>query len=98
MYYAIIGYDKENSLNDRMAVRPEHVARLQNLRNEGRLLVAGPFPNVDGEDPGEAGFSGSVIIAEFDCLESAQKWADDDPYTATGVFTRTEVRPFKKVF
>lgn len=98
MYYVIIGYDKENSLQDRLSARPDHVARLQQLRNDGRLLTAGPCPNVDGEDPGDAGFSGSVIIAEFDSIESAQQWVDDDPYTAAGVYARIEVRPFKKVF
>lgn len=98
MYYVLIGYDAENSLQDRLAVRPDHLARLQQLRDDGRLLTAGPCPNVDGEDPGKAGFSGSVIIAEFDSLESAQKWANDDPYTAAGVYTKTEVKPFKKVF
>lgn len=98
MYYVIIGYDKDNSLQERLAARPGHIARLQQLRNEGRLLTAGPCPNVDGEDPGEAGFSGSVIIAEFDSLHAAKKWAENDPYTAAGVYARTDVKPFKKVF
>lgn len=98
MYYVIIGRDKENSLKDRKSARSDHLARLQQLRDEGLLLTAGPCPRVDSEDPGEAGFSGSVIVAEFDCLESAQKWADADPYTKSGVYESTEVKPFKKVF
>ena len=98
MYYVIVGYDKENSLQARKGARSGHLERLKQLRDEGRLLTAGPCPSVDSEDPGEAGFTGSVIIAEFDCLESAQQWADDDPYIAAGVYERTEVRPFKKVF
>ena len=98
MYYVIVAYDKENSLQARMGARSGHLERLKRLRDEGRLLTAGPCPSVDSEDPGEAGFTGSVIIAEFDCLESAQQWADADPYIAAGVYERTEVRPFKKVF
>ena len=98
MYYVIIGHDKENSLEERLAHRPQHLARLKQLRDEGRLLVAGPCPNVDAEDPGEAGFSGSVIIAEFNSLDTARQWADNDPFTQSGVYSRTDVRPFKKVF
>ena len=98
MYYVIIAYDKENSLQDRIAVRSDHLARLQKLRDEGRLLTAGPCPKVDSESTGEAGVSGSVIIAEFDCLESAQQWAEQDPYCNAGVYEKTDVRPFKKVF
>ena len=98
MYYVITAYDRENSMQDRLAVRSEHLARLQKLRDEGRLLTAGPCPRVDSEDPGDAGVSGSVIIAEFDCLESAQEWAEEDPYCAAGVYKKTVVRPYKKVF
>ena len=98
MYYVIIAYDKENSMQDRVAARSDHVARLQNLRDDGRLLTAGPWPRVDSEDPGDASVSGSVIIAEFDCLESAQQWAEADPYCTAGVYETTDVRPYKKVF
>ncbi len=98
MYYAIISEDVENSLEKRKAARPDHIARLENLQNEGRLLTAGPHPNIDGEDPGPAGFSGSLIIAEFDSLEAAQAWADADPYIAASVYARVVVKPYKKVF
>lgn len=98
MYYVIVAYDREQSLQDRMRARPEHVARLQALRDQGRLLTAGPCPIIDSEDPGESGFSGSVIIAEFDSLQTAQDWADSDPYRVSGVYEKTEVRPFKLVF
>lgn len=80
-----------------MAVRGAHLARLTALRDEGRLLLAGPCPAIDSEDPGPAGFSGSVVIAQFDALEQAQAWADADPYVAAGVYTRVQVRPFRKV-
>lgn len=98
MYYAIIGTDVTNSLNKRQSVRPEHLARLEKLQNEGRLLTAGPFPAIDSEDPGEAGFTGSLIIADFESLNSAQLWADNDPYIAAGVYDSVSVKPFKKVF
>ena len=98
MYYAIIARDKSGSLQNRLGSRPQHLARLQQLRDEGRLLTAGPCPNIDAEEPGENGFSGSIIIAEFDSLPSAQSWADQDPYVAAGVYDNVEVRPFKKVF
>jgi len=98
MYYAIIGTDVVNSLNKRLSVRPEHLARLKKLQNEGRLLTAGPFPAIDSEDPGEAGFTGSLIIADFESLNSAQQWADNDPYIAAGVYESVLVKPFKKVF
>ncbi len=98
MYYAIIGTDVVNSLNKRLSVRPEHLARLEKLQNEGRLLTAGPFPAIDSEDPGEAGFTGSLIIADFESLNSAQLWADNDPYIAAGVYDSVSVKPFKKVF
>ena len=97
MYYSIIGTDVKNSLNKRLSVRPEHLARLEKLQNEGRLLTAGPFPAIDSEDPGEAGFTGSLIVAEFESLSSAQRWADEDPYMAAGVYDSVLVKPFKKV-
>ncbi len=97
MFYAINASDTENSLEKRLQARPDHVARLQALKNEGRLLLAGPYPVIDAEDPGAAGFSGSLIVAEFDSLEAAQTWADADPYIKTGVYQRVEVKPFKKV-
>ncbi len=98
MYYAIIGFDSENSLEKRLQARPAHLERLQALQDKQRLLTAGPNPAIDSEDPGEAGFTGSLIIAEFDSLESAQAWADADPYVAAGVYARVEVKPYKKVF
>lgn len=98
MYYAIISQDVENSLDKRLSARPDHVCRLQDLQDEGRLLIAGPHPHIDSEDPGPAGFSGSLIVAEFDSLESAQTWADADPYIAAGVYENVVVKPFKKVF
>jgi hypothetical protein len=97
MLYVIIGEDVENSLQNRLAARPAHLERLHALRDAGRLLVAGPNPAIDANDPGAAGFSGSVIIAEFDSLEAAQSWADEDPYRAAGVYQRVIVKPFKKV-
>lgn len=97
MLYVIIGEDVENSLAQRLAARPAHLERLHALRDAGRLFVAGPNPAIDSNDPGEAGFSGSVIIAEFDSLEAAQAWADADPYRAAGVYQRVIVKPFKKV-
>ncbi|MFC0679234.1 YciI family protein [Lysobacter korlensis] len=97
MWYVIEGYDGESVLERRLEARPAHVERLIALRDEGRLLVAGPCPAVDAEDPGPAGFSGSVVIAEFDSLESARTWAAADPYVSAGVYTRVEVRPFRRV-
>lgn len=97
MWYAIIGQDNENSLSKRLAARSGHLARLQQLQNEGRLLLAGPFPAIDSPDPGSAGFSGSLIVAEFASLESAQAWADADPYFFAGVYNQVTVKPFKKV-
>ncbi|WGZ95977.1 MAG: YciI family protein [Candidatus Thiothrix putei] len=97
MLYVIIGEDVENSLAQRLAARPAHLERLHALRDAGHLLLAGPNPAIDSNDPGEAGFSGSVIIAEFDSLEAAQCWADADPYRAAGVYQRVTVKPFKKV-
>jgi uncharacterized protein len=97
MWYAIEGYDAEDALPKRLAARPAHLARLTELRDQGRLLLAGPCPAIDAEDPGPAGFSGSIVIAEFDSLEAALAWADADPYTLTGAYARVEVRPFRKV-
>lgn len=97
MFYVIIGEDRAGTLDQRMAARPDHVARLQALQAEGRLLLAGPCPAIDSPDPGPAGFSGSVIIAEFTSLEAARAWADADPYVAAGVYEKVTVKPFKKV-
>jgi len=97
MLYSIVGTDVENSLAARLAARPDHVSRLIALKDQGRLVLAGPNPSVDSDDPGEAGFSGSIIIAEFESLEAAQIWADQDPYSLTGVYQSVEVKPFKQV-
>lgn len=97
MYYAIMGVDREDSLEARLQARPAHIARLNALRDDGRLLLAGPHPSIDSEDPGPAGFSGSLIVAEFDDLTQAKAWADDDPYMLTGVYSKVTVKPFKKV-
>lgn len=97
MWYAIEGRDAAGVLDRRMAARAAHLARLQALRDDGRLLVAGPCPAVDAEDPGPAGFSGSIVIARFDSLEVARAWAEADPYVAAGVYASVEVRPFRKV-
>ena len=97
MLYAIIGHDIPDSLKLRTAVRPAHVSRLQKLQAEGRLLLAGPFPAVDANDPGIAGFTGSLIVAEFATLDDAQAWANADPYLEAGVYHQVTVKPFKKV-
>lgn len=97
MWYAIISEDHPNSLENRLNARPAHVERLKALQNEGKLLIAGPHPIIDSEDPGEAGFSGSLIVAEFTSLEAAQLWADNDPYVEAGVYAKVTVKPFKKV-
>lgn len=97
MLYAIIAEDVENSLERRGTARADHLGRLEALKREGRLELAGPFPAIDSEEPGPAGFSGSLIIAEFDSLETARQWADDDPYVAAGVYRKVEVKPFRKV-
>ncbi len=97
MWYAIIAEDHPNSLENRLSVRPEHLERVEKLQAQGRLLVAGPHPMIDSENPGAAGFSGSLIIAEFDSLESAQTWTDADPYVTAGVFSKVSVKPFKQV-
>jgi uncharacterized protein YciI len=97
MLYAIISQDRADSLNDRLNARPDHLARLEALRDAGRLVLAGPHPAIDSPDPGPAGFSGSLVVAEFDSLETAQAWADDDPYVAAGVYASVTVKPFRKV-
>lgn len=96
MWYTIIAEDTPNSLEKRLQARPEHIARLQALQTAGQLLLAGPFPAIDSIDPGPAGFSGSLIIAEFASLSAAQTWADADPYVAAGVYNRVTVKPFRK--
>ncbi|HAG94117.1 MAG: hypothetical protein CMK83_12040 [Pseudomonadales bacterium] len=97
MYYAIVSEDVENSLEKRQGARPDHLARLETLKQQGRLLVAGPFPAIDSETPGDAGFTGSLVIAEFENLSAAQAWADADPYVAAGVYKQVMVKPYKKV-
>ena len=97
MYYAIACEDVENSLPLRLQARPAHLERIQHLVDQGRLLAAGPHPALDTEEPGEAGFTGSLIIAEFDSLESATAWADSDPYVDAGVFCKVTVKPYKLV-
>ncbi|MCL1061648.1 YciI family protein [Shewanella benthica] len=97
MWYMISSQDVENSLENRLAARPEHLARLQALADEGRLLVAGPHPAIDNENPGEAGFTGSLVVADFPSLEDAQAWADVDPYIAACVYDKVIVKPFKRV-
>lgn len=97
MWYAIISEDVENSLEMRLSARPAHLERLQTLKDQGKLLIAGPHPAIDSNDPGEAGFTGSLVVAEFDSLESAQSWADADPYISAGVYSKVTVKPFKKV-
>ncbi|MEP3563767.1 MAG: YciI family protein [Marinobacter sp.] len=97
MYYAIMSEDVPNSLALRKQARPAHLARLEALKADGRLLVAGPHPAIDTEDPGDSGFTGSLVIAEFDSLESAQAWADADPYIEAGVYQSVTVKPYKVV-
>jgi len=97
MLYVIFSQDVENSLPLRTQARPAHVERLQALKEQGRLIIAGPCPAIDAEDPGEAGFTGSMIVAEFDSLEDAQAWADADPYIEAGVYESVIVKPYKKV-
>lgn len=98
MLYAIFGNDVPDSLEKRKATRPAHLARLQTLQDDGRLILAGPFPAVDAADPGTAGFTGSLIVAEFASLEAAEAWAAADPYVAAGVYAQVAVRPFRRVF
>jgi uncharacterized protein YciI len=97
MWYAIEGHDGADVLTARMAARSAHLARLVALRDSGRLLLAGPCPAIDAEDPGPAGFSGSIVIAEFESLDHARAWAEADPYVAAGVYQRVDVRPFRPV-
>jgi uncharacterized protein YciI len=98
MLYAIISTDVENSLSLRQQARPAHLDRLEILKNEGRLILAGPHPSVDNDDPGDAGFTGSLVVAEFESQGAAQSWADQDPYVAANVYDKVIVKPFKKVF
>ncbi len=98
MLYAIISQDIENSLELRLKARPAHLARLEQLQNDGRLVLAGPHPAIDSVDPGDAGFTGSLVVAEFPSLNDAQNWADADPYMAAGVYQSVIVKPFKQVF
>ncbi|MFZ5602849.1 MAG: YciI family protein [Pseudomonadota bacterium] len=97
MFYAIISEDVPGSLEKRLQTRPAHLQRLLALKAEGRLLLAGPHPAIDSEDPGAAGFSGSLVVAEFESLAAAQAWADTDPYLTAGVYQKVTVKPFKKV-
>ena len=97
MLYAIVSEDVENSLEKRKSARPDHLARLEQLKEQGRLIIAGPFPAIDSNDPGDAGFTGSLVIAEFESLEAAKTWADADPYIAAGVYKNVMVKPYKKV-
>ncbi len=98
MLYAILGEDVANSLESRLAARPAHLARLEQLQSAGRLILAGPCPAIDSPTPGSAGFTGSVVIAEFESLEAAKAWADADPYVAAGVYARVAVKPFLQAF
>jgi uncharacterized protein YciI len=97
MWYAIVGTDVPDSLQRRLSARPAHLDRLNRLRDEGRLLLAGPFPAIDADDPGSAGFTGSLIIAEFEDLAAARAWADADPYIGADVYADVSVRPFRRV-
>jgi len=97
MWYVIEGYDGAGAAEGRGRARPAHLQRLRALADQGRLLLAGPCPAIDAEDPGEAGYSGSLVVAEFGSLAEAQAWADADPYVAAGVYARVEVRPFRRV-
>jgi len=97
MWYSISSQDVENSLEKRVSARPAHLARLEKLKEQGKLFVAGPHPAIDSETPGEAGFTGSLVIAEFESLDAAQQWANDDPYLTAGVYAHVTVKPFKKV-
>ena len=98
MLYAIISEDNPDSLEKRMSVRPAHLQRLQDLQDEGRLVIAGPHPAIDSNTPGDAGFTGSLVVAEFASLENAKNWADADPYSAASVYAHVTVKPFKQVF
>lgn len=98
MYYAIIAQDKADSLNARLEARPAHLERLRQLQDAGRLLLAGPHPAIDSDDPGDAGFTGSLVVAEFSDLEAARAWAMADPYVSAAVFENVTIKPFRKVF
>ncbi|WP_416886591.1 YciI family protein [Marinospirillum sp.] len=98
MFYALICTDRPDSLEARLAARPDHLARLEALQDQGRLLLAGPHPAIDSDNPGSAGFTGSLVVAEFENLEAAQAWAAADPYMLAGVYDSVDVKPFKKVF
>ncbi|MGR8930513.1 MAG: YciI family protein [Gammaproteobacteria bacterium] len=98
MLYAIISEDVPDSLTKRLAARPAHLERLQKLQDEGKLILAGPHPAIDNENPAEAGFTGSLVVAEFGNIQAARQWADADPYIAAGVYARVIVKPFKQVF
>lgn len=98
MLYSIVGTDHDDSLANRIQARPAHLQRLQELQNQGRLVLAGPNPAIDSEDPGTSGFSGSLIVAEFSSLQEAETWAAEDPYMAAGVYAQVVVKPFKQVF
>lgn len=97
MLYMINGTDVASSLEKRLSVRPQHVERLKQLQNEGRLILAGPLPAIDSDDPGDAGFTGSLVVAEFESLDAAEEWAQADPYVTAGVYASVTVKPFKKV-
>ncbi|MGB5472335.1 MAG: YciI family protein [Gammaproteobacteria bacterium] len=97
MLYAVISQDRDGSLDARLQARPAHLARLEALKEEGRLVLAGPHPAIDSDDPGAAGFTGSLVVAEFDSLQDARAWADTDPYLAAGVYAQVTVKPFRKV-
>jgi len=97
MLYMVLGRDAEDSLARRMQARPAHLQRLQSLKEQGRLVLAGPLPRIDSNDPGPAGFAGSLVVAEFDSLDQARAWAEADPYLAAGVFESVEVQPFRQV-
>ena len=97
LFYAILGEDVPDSFDKRLSARPAHLERLNQLKDQGRLLLAGPFPGIDSPDPGPAGFTGSLIVAAFDSLAQAQAWADADPYVAAGVYAKVSVKPFKRV-
>jgi uncharacterized protein YciI len=98
MLYAIMSTDVADSLEKRLSARPDHVKRLQDLQEQGRLVLAGPHPAIESDDPGAAGFTGSLVVAEFESLDAAQRWADADPYIHAGVYASVIVKPFKKVF
>lgn len=97
MWYAVIAEDFPNSLDKRLEARPAHVARLKQLVDEGRLLIAGPHPAIDSPEPGAAGFTGSLVVVDFDCLDDAKAWAQEDPYVAAGVYQNVTVKPFNRV-